>query len=95
MKSYIIAGNHAEYIDWLNRKIVSPSLFVYVSGPDTIRGIRNPHGRFIGTWYNRPSPEIDAIFHRLIVSSDDGESFNRLAKLWHEWREQNRVQHQV
>jgi hypothetical protein len=92
MKNYIIAGNHAEYIDWLNRKILSPSAHVYVSGPDTIRGIRNPHGRFIGTWYKRPKYHVDAIFHKLIMSSDDGESFNRLTKLWYEWREQNIVQ---
>jgi len=92
MKNYIIAGNWAEYNDWIKRKILTPSAHVYVSGPYILSGIRNPHGWFIGTWYDRPSPEVDAIFHRLIVASDDGESFNRISKLWYDWKEHNRVQ---
>jgi hypothetical protein len=87
MKNYIIAGNHAEYIDWLNRKIVSPSLYVYVSGPDTIRGIRNPHGRFIGTWYKRPNQDLECIFDVLLYSSDAGESTKILLKLRNDWQD--------
>jgi hypothetical protein len=87
MKNYIIAGNHAEYGDWLNRKIVSPSLYVYVSGPNIIRGIRNPHGRFIGTWYKRPNQELECIFDVLLYSSDAGESTKILLKLRNDWRE--------
>jgi len=87
MKNYIIAGNWAEYCDWIKRKILTPSAHVYVSGPNTIRGIRNPHGRFIGTWYNRPNQELERIFDVLLYSSDAGESTKILLKLRNDWRE--------
>ena len=87
-KNYIIAGNYAEYEDWLRKKIFSPSVHVYVTGPNTIRGIRNPHGRFIGTWYERPKQDLECIFDVLLYASDAGESTKILLKLRNEWQEQ-------
>jgi hypothetical protein len=95
MKNYIIAGNHAEYGDWIKTKTISPSMYVYVSEPNILAGIRNPHGRFIGTWYNRPNQDLECIFDVLLYSSDAGQSTKILLKLRNDWREHNRVQHQV
>jgi len=87
MKNYIIAGNWIEYTDWIKRKILTPSAHVYVSRPNILAGIRNPHGWFIGTWYNRPNQELECIFDVLLYSSDAGESTKILLKLRNDWRE--------
>jgi hypothetical protein len=87
MKNYIIAGNHAQYKDWLRTKILTPSAHVYVSEPTILAGIRNPHGWFIGTWYKRPNQELECIFDVLLYSSDTWESIKILLKLRNDWRE--------
>jgi hypothetical protein len=53
-KKYIIAGNYAQYRAWLFQKGYSPSEYVYVSTTDTLRGVSNPHGFFVGTYEDRP-----------------------------------------
>ena len=62
---YIIAGNVNEYQNWLFHQKTTNCR--YVGGPDILRGIENPHGVFIGTWYNRK--DIHEILNRLVVSS--------------------------
>jgi hypothetical protein len=48
---YIIAGNHMQYMSWLSKQ--KNIHCQYVGIPDVLRGIENPHGVFIGTWYER------------------------------------------
>ena len=62
---YIIAGNVNEYQNWLFHQKTTNCQ--YVGGPDILRGIENPHGVFIGTWYQRK--DIHPILERLVVSS--------------------------
>ena len=84
MKNYIIAGNHAQYKDWLRTKILSPSTHVYVTNPDTLRGVRNPHGWFIGTWHDRD--DMEQIFQVLLRATDiTTESHRRINAIWGEW----------
>jgi hypothetical protein len=62
IKHYIIAGNHNEFINWKKKPEIQAIAFledtvhqfVYVSSVDSLRGIHEPHGKLIGTWYNRP-----------------------------------------
>lgn len=63
---YIIAGNIDQYRNWAADKM-SVNHFLYVSGPDMIRGIENPHGIFIGTWYERK--DIYDILLNLLTAS--------------------------
>jgi len=63
---YIIAGNVDQYRNWAADKM-SVNHFLYVSGPDILRGIENPGGRFIGTWYERK--DIEEILARLLAAS--------------------------
>ena len=63
---YIIAGNVDQYRNWAADKM-SVNNFLYVSGPDMLRGIENPHGIFIGTWYERW--DIHDILIHLVASS--------------------------
>ena len=84
MRNYIIAGNYAQYKDWLRVKILSPSTHVYVTNPDTLRGVQNPHGWFIGTWYDRD--DMDLIFEVLLRATDiTTESHRRINTAWGKW----------
>ena len=64
-KIFIIAGTYEQYRNWVKKNIdriyqsdpsksISLSNFVYVSGPDQLRGHREVHGYFVGTYRNRP-----------------------------------------
>jgi hypothetical protein len=62
-KIYVIAGTAREATEWarsnLQKRILNGetpigiSEYVYVTGVDNLRGIRNPHGVFIGSWRHR------------------------------------------
>ena len=74
IKHYIIAGNHNEFDTWKKKPEIQAIAylenyfheFVYVSGLDSLRGIHEPHGKLIGTWYNRP--DIFHILNQLLVA---------------------------
>jgi hypothetical protein len=53
-RKYVVAGNHTQYKMWLHQKGFNPHEYVYVSTTDTLRGVSNPHGFFVGTYEDRP-----------------------------------------
>jgi hypothetical protein len=81
-KYYVIAGNHEEFKAFILRKAmemtidgntsISLSDFVYVSGPETIKGLRNPRGFFFGTWRKRT--DLKYILPSLLHQTDVGST---------------------
>jgi hypothetical protein len=69
MKTYIVAGNRMQYDMFVGRLPITddPKNYQYVSTPDSVRGISNPHGLFIGTWKLRK--DIAQIVLNLIAAS--------------------------
>jgi hypothetical protein len=61
-KLFIIAGNYEQFREY-QRKDTSSDILVYVSSIDTLRGMREPKGKFIGTWYRRE--DINKIIYQL------------------------------
>jgi hypothetical protein len=60
-KIFIISGNYAEYTNWIKKnmdrnkiKPISLSNYVYVGNIYRLRGHREVHGYFIGTFRSRP-----------------------------------------
>ena len=62
-KIYVIAETYDQANHWIkndiqNRYPANTSLtlshYVYVSSPDKLRGVRDPHGYFVGYWRERP-----------------------------------------
>ena len=55
MKLFVVAGNYAEFQDFVIRKRMKGFSydFVYVSGRDTIRGLDTIRGFYIGTYRQR------------------------------------------
>lgn len=63
---YIVAGNVHQFNDYVNKKTQEAirnctpyKKYVYVSHPDTLRGLSSIKGFFIGTWRDRN--DIDEI----------------------------------
>jgi hypothetical protein len=76
-KIYVIAGTAREATEWIKSNLqkrilneetpIGISEYTYVTGVDTLRGIRNPHGVFIGSWKERM--DIFQIVEALMLSS--------------------------
>jgi hypothetical protein len=69
---WIIAGHHQEYVDYMsNIRSNHPERleqydYRYVADPNRLRGMREIHGSFIGTWYLRP--EATQIYETIWLS---------------------------
>lgn len=74
MKYFVIAENYNQALTWtqLNKKRIyeqqglQPGRMKYVQSVETLRGIREPKGIFIGTWYKRP--DIESIITQLQIA---------------------------
>ena len=69
---FIVAGNHAEYKDWLreNRSRFPANNindFIWVHSSDVFRGSANPHGFFVGTFGSRA--DLHDIVQTIIMCS--------------------------
>lgn len=80
-KIFVIAGNHDQYRQFIRKKAdemwekgqqVTLSDFVYVSGPEVLRGFNKVHGFFYGSFRERADlPEIVTLI-RIINNIDPG-----------------------
>lgn len=57
-KKYIIAGNYNEYKYFIDRKKFDPQEYIYVNNADTLRGLYNIHGYYVGSWRKRHDIDI-------------------------------------
>jgi hypothetical protein len=89
MKYFVISGTHDQFSEWrrrngtellLNRRIESLQDIVYVAGADTLKGIENPKGIFIGTWYTRSN--ITEILLQLSMSIIDIKNLDPINRAW-------------
>lgn len=74
MRHYIIAGNFHQFANYKAKKLADPTCddltthtYTYVSSVETLRGVDNPHGYFIGTWYERN--DIVQVVEELLIRS--------------------------
>lgn len=94
-KIFVIAGNRAEAESWtkqhldkrwnLGETTLSMSEYVIVNHPISLRGVKDPHGYFIGTWIERI--DLEEIFQQLLVSVNDPRSRATINRLWEEWKD--------
>lgn len=70
-KIFVVAGTRAEYDEYYHRtfdwNIHDRTTFYWVRDVDHIRGFRDPHGVFIGSWRNLPN--IKHIVQTLFLQS--------------------------
>jgi hypothetical protein len=93
-KIYIIAGNHQEFLNYVKKKLewrhhsgetsASMSDYVDVACPRNLRGIKEPHGVFIGSYKERE--DIDEITTILLASYEIGGIPQSVRELYNEVR---------
>lgn len=84
-KYYVISGTYDQYKQFVEHKIrnftMQRSQFVWVGSHTAIRGIKNPHGWFVGTFMKRD--DLRDILMTLSISYSGGETMPRiLNKIW-------------
>jgi hypothetical protein len=76
MKTFVIAGTYHEANYWIINDLgkkypsntsLTMSHYVYVSKADDLKGVRDPHGVFVGNWLGRP--DILEIVEALMLAS--------------------------
>lgn len=82
MKTFVIAGTHAEAKFWIKQDLdkrwdngetsLTLSHYWIVSNAVNLKGVSNPHGVFVGTWKNRT--DILEIVKQLMISSHLGNT---------------------
>ena len=86
-KIFVIVGDDKEAIKWIkedscrrHQGATSTTLFDYIICRDVsnVKGYRNPHGVFVGTWRDRP--DIKDIIMTLLMATD--EKNDNLQKVW-------------
>lgn len=81
MKQYVIAGNYGQFCRWIRGSGLTFTDWIYVSSKDIIRGVRNPGGRFIGTWYLRDDA-FDILVALRVASDVKNENLEKALLLW-------------
>jgi len=54
---YIIAGSFAEYNSFLKHKGYDSNVYIFVNTADTLRGLKDIHGYYVGSWKLRKDIE--------------------------------------
>lgn len=102
-KYYVIAGNNNQYLDFAKKKVdfawysgnhsVSLSDFVYVHNPDQLRGLKDPDGYFVGTWYDHDF--IREILNNLIICMYETTKRDAIIHVWGELNKYEAARNQV
>lgn len=88
-KYFVISGNYDQFTSWRNRNAPEMLLnhqisnlhdLTYVKSVHDIKGITNPAGIFIGTWYHRS--DIKEILIQLNVSMTNLDRVEPITKAW-------------
>lgn len=79
--NYIICGNYHEFKEYRDKNPdrLAQYAMKYVNGPNTLRGVSDPHGVFVGTWYERK--DIRDIIVQIMAASKDTTTINSLQKV--------------
>lgn len=73
MSKFVIAGTREQYKSFLSKQgSVLPWEYIYVVDTTTLKGISNPKGLFIGTWYDRH--DIEHIIQQLLMANTEERS---------------------
>jgi hypothetical protein len=89
-RNYVVAGNYEQFLLWIRERGLDSSDWVYVTNRDTIRGVRNPGGRFIGTWYEREDA-MDILVALRVASDKVNENLEKALVMWIELRDEKSV----
>ncbi|MFZ9457155.1 MAG: hypothetical protein ACO27B_07045 [Ilumatobacteraceae bacterium] len=77
---WVIAGNESQFHDYVrNKPLNGDTKYSYVYRPETLRGFRDPHGVFVGSWRTRPDI-IDIVETLMIQSTNPNSSLGKIRR---------------
>jgi len=82
-KIYVIAETYEQANHWIKKDIqnhgsnTTLSHYVYVSSLDKLRGVRDPHGYFVGYWRERPDI-LEIVESLMRTSSKPSQSLHNI-----------------
>ena len=89
-KTFVVAGDHNQAMNWIKSDISRQAMicgtwrsisdYVIVTDSNKLRGVKDPHGVFIGTWKDRV--DIKVIVEILLSQSTTTNP--SLGKIWRE-----------
>lgn len=92
-KTFVIAGNHEQARTWIKQNITdyanthgawrSLSDYIAVSGPEQLKGYSDPHGVFIGNWYERK--DIGEVLTILLQCSNGNSGILKALQVYGEY----------
>lgn len=79
--NFIIAGNYDQFKRYRDKNPdrLAQYAMKYVNGPNTLKGISNPHGVLTGTWYDRKDIH-DIILQIMMATKYNEDTLNALTK---------------
>jgi len=89
-RNYVVAGNYEQFLLWIRERGLDSSDWVYVTNKDTIRGVRNPGGRLVGTWYEREDA-MDILATLVVASNVKNENLEKALVMWIELQDKKSV----
>lgn len=78
---YVVAGTFDQFKAYCKKKHGDGILYKYVTGPDSLRGLSEVSGVFIGTFYDRPDIEEIKSMIQIIKSVKTGFTAQSVASL--------------
>lgn len=57
VEKYVVAGNYSQFTNYVNKNLKDGVFYIYVYGPDQLRGLSEISGVFIGTFEERKDIE--------------------------------------
>ena len=57
VEKYVVAGNYVQFLDYTKKKLKDDVFYIYVTGPDQLRGLSEISGVFIGSFEERKDIE--------------------------------------
>ena len=88
---FVVAGNYDQYCQWIKDRGLSRKEWVHVYDSHTIRGIRNPTGRLVGTWYERKDA-MDILVALRVASDKVNENLENALVMWIQLKTENETQ---
>ena len=89
-RNYVVAGNYDQFHQWIRERGLDSSNWVYVANEYTVKGVRNPGGRFIGTWYERKDA-FDILVALRVASDVKNENLEKALLMWIEFQDKKSV----
>ena len=102
MAYYVIAYDYKEALDWVQKNkeqlyqdgTMQVGEARYVTNVETLKGMTNPNGIFVGRWYLRKDIEeiLEALHYCMVDRHDKTMQLQRVYQIYHDYLNHRNIQ---